>query len=204
MWRDSHYISSVLSLRRIDPYWRSQLLVEYSKDIGACTILDDPGGDDRYMVDDVVIYSYGRIFLTRFSSLKEKMLHATHEDFSSMHFNAYFQLMEEFTWEGIQHDIFQHMERCISRMVIERMSQLPSYSLGVRENFQLSHFRSRPQVHNGGGIISCFVLYLFSLFEQHDVTRRNISSCIVYDDVLVALILAIFLMSCRGSHMSLG
>ena len=77
------------------------------------------------------------------------------------------------------------MERCIARMVIERMSQLPSYSLGVRENFQLSHFSSRPQVHSGGDIISCFVLYLFPLFEQHDVTRRIIYSCILYDDVLV-------------------
>ena len=61
----SHARSLALSLRRIDPYWRSQLLVVYSKDLGAYMILDDPDGDDRYIVDDVVIYSYGRIFLTR-------------------------------------------------------------------------------------------------------------------------------------------
>ena len=42
----SHFKSSVLSLRRIDPYWRSQLLVEYSKDPGACMILDETNGDD--------------------------------------------------------------------------------------------------------------------------------------------------------------
>ena len=102
MRKASHARSPTLSLRRIDPYWRSQLLVEYSKDLGACIILDDPDGDDRYMVDDVVIYSYDRIFLTRSSSLKEKLLHAAHEDFSSMHFDAYFHVMEEFTWEGIQ------------------------------------------------------------------------------------------------------
>ena len=76
-------------------------MVEYSKDLGACMILDDPDGDERYMVDDVVIYSYGKIFLNRYSCLKEKLLHASHEDFSSMHFDAYFHLMEEFTWEGI-------------------------------------------------------------------------------------------------------
>ena len=111
MRRASHARSPALSLRRIDPYWTSQLLVEYSKDLGACMILDDPDGDDRYMVDDAFIYSYGRIFLTRSSSLKEKLLHAAHEDFLSMQFDAYFHLMEEFTWEGIQHDIFQHMER---------------------------------------------------------------------------------------------
>ena len=78
MRRASHDRSPALSLRRIDPYWRSQLLVEYSKDLGACMILDDPDGDDRYMVDIVVIYLHGRVFLTRASSLKEKLLHATH------------------------------------------------------------------------------------------------------------------------------
>ena len=85
-------------------------------------ILDDPDGDDSYMVDDVVIYLHGRVFLTRASSLKEKLLHAAHEDFSSMHFDAYLSLAEEFTWEGIQHDIFQNIERCIAWMVIKRMS----------------------------------------------------------------------------------
>ena len=118
----SHARSLVLSLRRIYPYWRSQLLVEYSKDLGARMILDDPDGDERYMVGDVVIYSYRWIFLTRSSSLKEELLHAAHEDFFSMHLDAYLSLVEEFIWEGIQHDIFQHMERCIAYMVIVRMS----------------------------------------------------------------------------------
>ena len=96
-----HCRSPALSWRRIVPHWRSQLLVEYSKDLGACMILDDLDGDDRYMVDDVVIYFYGRIFLTRASSLKEKLLHVAHEDFLGMHFDAYFGLLENFTWEGI-------------------------------------------------------------------------------------------------------
>ena len=47
MRRASHAKSPTLSLRRIDPYWGSQLLVEYSKDLGACMILDDPDRDDR-------------------------------------------------------------------------------------------------------------------------------------------------------------
>ena len=78
MWGASHFRSSMLSLRRIDPYWRSQLLVEYSKDLGACMILNDPDGDDRYMVDDVVIYSYGKFFLNIAYELKKKLLHAAH------------------------------------------------------------------------------------------------------------------------------
>ena len=106
MWGASHFRSSALSLRRIDPYWRSQILVEYSKDLGACMILDDPEGDDRYMVDDVVIYYYGRVFLTRAFELKEKLLRAAHVDFHSMHFDACHSLMEEFTWKGIQQDVY--------------------------------------------------------------------------------------------------
>ena len=35
MKRASHTRSPALSLGRIDPYWRSQLLVEYSKDLSA-------------------------------------------------------------------------------------------------------------------------------------------------------------------------
>ena len=128
-------------------------------------ILDDQDKDDEYMVDDLVIYSHGRVFLTRASSLKEKLLLAAHEDFLSMHYDAYISLAEEFTWEGFQHDIFQHMERCIAQMVIERRSQPLPYSLEVREKFQLSHFSLRSQVHDGGGIISHFLLYFFSLFE---------------------------------------
>ena len=76
-------------------------MVEYSQDLGACMILDDQEGDYIYMVDDMVIYSHGRVFLTRASSLKEKFLLAAHEDFLSMHFDAYSQFVEEFTWEGI-------------------------------------------------------------------------------------------------------
>ena len=101
MRRASYARSPALSLRKIDPYWRSQLLVEYSKDLGACMILDDLDGDDRYMVDDVVIYSYGRFFFTGASKLKEKLLHVAHEDFLSMQSDAYLYLAEEFTWESI-------------------------------------------------------------------------------------------------------
>ena len=61
-----------LSMWRIDPCWRTQLLVERSQDLGACMILDDQEDDGRCMVDEMVIYCFGRVFLTRVSSLKEK------------------------------------------------------------------------------------------------------------------------------------
>ena len=94
--------------------------------------------------------------------------------------------MEDLTWEGIQHDIFQHMERWIAWMVIERMSQPPSYSLGVREHFQLSHFSSRTEVHGRGGIHLHYDLPFFNLHEQNIVPRRVIPSCILYSNVLAA------------------
>ena len=49
----------------------------------------------------MIIYHHGRLFLTRVSSFKEKLLHAAHEDFLAVHLDAYFALLEEFNWDGI-------------------------------------------------------------------------------------------------------
>ena len=40
--------SSTLSLWRVDPYWKSQLLVDYSKDIFTCMILDDQLQEEQH------------------------------------------------------------------------------------------------------------------------------------------------------------
>ena len=79
------------------------------------------------------------------------------------------------------------MERCRAQMMMERMSQPPSYSLGVRDHFQLSHFSSSLRVHNGECTISPYVLYFLSFYEQHIVPRRIIPSYILYNDVLEAI-----------------
>ena len=42
--------SSTLSLWKIDPYWRSQMLVDYSKDLFTCMILDDQLHEEGYSV----------------------------------------------------------------------------------------------------------------------------------------------------------
>ena len=47
--------SSMLSLWRIDIDWKSQLLVDYSKDLSTCMILDDQLHEDGYLVRDEVI-----------------------------------------------------------------------------------------------------------------------------------------------------
>ena len=131
---------------------------------GSRCMHDELGRYDRYTVEDVVIYSYGIIFLTKALELKKKLPHAAHEGFLAMHLNAYFALLEEFTWEGIQHDLYQHMDRCIAQIILERLAQPFPYSLEVRESIQMSHFSSSSQVHGRGGIIS-HVLYLFNLYE---------------------------------------
>ena len=60
-----HERSLVLSLWRIDPYWNSQLLVEYSKDLFTCMILDDQLHEEGYSIRDGVIDYHSRIFLSR-------------------------------------------------------------------------------------------------------------------------------------------
>ena len=63
----------------LDTDWRAQLLVEYSKDRFSYEILDGQITDDTYRVMDKVIYFRDRIFLTRSSQLKEKILNASHD-----------------------------------------------------------------------------------------------------------------------------
>ena len=54
-------VSSTLSLlSSIDLYWKFQLLVDYSKDLHTCMILDDQRHEEGYLVQGGVIYHHGR------------------------------------------------------------------------------------------------------------------------------------------------
>ena len=104
-----HDSSSALLLWKIDPYWNSQLLVEYSKDIFSCMILDDQLHEEGYSVRDGVIYYHGRIFSSRDSKLKEKFLLASHEYFLFSHtysMRSYHTIMEGYIWEGFEEEIY--------------------------------------------------------------------------------------------------
>ena len=82
--------------------------MEYSKDIFSRKVLDGHLSDGRYAVRDGVIYYHSRIFLTRASKLKEKLLHVAYEDFLPSHIDfirAYHIIMEVFTWEGFKEEI---------------------------------------------------------------------------------------------------
>ena len=131
--------SAMLSLWRIDPYWKSQLLVDYSKDIFTCMILNDQLQEEGYSVRDEIIYYHGRIFLSRASKLKEKLLHATHGDFLFNHtysMRAYHTIMEGYTWEGFEEEKYQHLRRCMDHVEMEEihnslmeLSQPPLFSM---------------------------------------------------------------------------
>ena len=76
---------AALSLMSLDMDWRAQLLVEYSKDHFACEVLDGQVTDDKYRVMDEVIYFRDKIYLTKSSKLKEKILHTSHDSPLSSH-----------------------------------------------------------------------------------------------------------------------
>ena len=54
-------------------------MVEYSKNLFTCKVLDGQVIDWRYSVVDGVIYFHDQIYLTRDSKLKEEILHAVYE-----------------------------------------------------------------------------------------------------------------------------
>lgn len=72
-------IAALCSMSEISADWKSQLLVEYSKNEFVCEVVDGQVQDDRYVVIDVVIYYKDRIYLVPGSKLKEKILCAIHD-----------------------------------------------------------------------------------------------------------------------------
>ena len=117
-------ISSMFSLWRMDPYCKSQLLVHYSKDIFTCMIHDDELLEEGYSFRDEVIYYHGRIFLSRASKLKEKLLQATHEDFLLSHtysMRSYHTIMEGFTVEVFEGEIYQNLKICMDHVKMDEI-----------------------------------------------------------------------------------
>ena len=110
--------SSTLSLlSNVDLYWRSQLLVDYSKDLHTCMILDDQLHEEGYLVQGGVIYHHGRIFLSKASKLKHKILQKEYKEscFSHMHsMRIYNIIMRSFDWEGLKEELYQHFQEFMS------------------------------------------------------------------------------------------
>ena len=90
-------------------------MVEYSKNKYACELLDGQIQDDRYMVIDDIIYYKNRIYLVPESTLKKKILQASHDSPLSGHqgfLKTYKQIRERFSWKGLKEDVIQLVREC--------------------------------------------------------------------------------------------
>ena len=121
----------------------------YSKDISTCMILDDQLHEEGYSVRNEVIYYHDMIFLPRASKLKEELLQVAHKYFLFSHtysMRAYHTVMEGYTWEGFEEEIYQHLKICMDHVEMgeihnctKELSQPPLSSLGMRWDLSMSH-----------------------------------------------------------------
>ena len=109
--------SDLLSfLEILDPYWDSELMMEYSKDLFTWRVLDGEVKDERFKVVHGVIYFYNIILLVSNSKLKERLLDATYEILLSKptsFIRAYHTLLGGFIWEGFKEEVHSHMNMCM-------------------------------------------------------------------------------------------
>ena len=95
--------------------WRSQLLVQYSKNTHACQIIDVILQDDQYKVMNDIIYYKNKIYLVSESKLKRNIIHTIHDGPSVGYpgfFKTYRQIRERFSWKGLKDDVLQHVREC--------------------------------------------------------------------------------------------
>jgi hypothetical protein len=105
------------SLSEISVDWKSELLVEYSKNKFACEVMDNSVHDDRYKVVDDIIYYKDRIYLVPESKLKEKIMKAMHDTPLTGHpgyFKTYRKIRERFSWKGLKDDVLRHVWECVT------------------------------------------------------------------------------------------
>ncbi|XP_057812846.2 uncharacterized protein LOC131026858 [Cryptomeria japonica] len=104
-------LAALCSLSEISADWKSQLLVEYSKDQHACEVMDGLVLDDKYSVVDDVIYYKSRVYLVPGSQLKEWILHAYHDTPTARHpgyGKTYREVRERFFSKGLKDDVLRH------------------------------------------------------------------------------------------------
>ena len=124
-------------------------MVDYSKDIFTCMILDDQLLEEGYSIKDEAIYYHGRIFLSRASKLKEKLIQRAHEYFLFSHtysMRSYNTIMESYTWERFEEEIYQHLKICMDHVEMGEihnsmyeLSQPPLSSFGMRGDLSMDH-----------------------------------------------------------------
>ena len=126
--------STALSfLESLDPYWDSQLMMEYSKDLFTWEIIKGEVVDERFKVVDGVIYFHNLILLVSDSKLKEGLLDAIYEILLSKptgFVKAYHTLLGGFIWDGYKEDVYSHMKKCMDYLVKEEVLENKDFTRG--------------------------------------------------------------------------
>jgi hypothetical protein len=105
------------SLAKVSADWKSHLQVEYSKNKFACELMDGHILDDKYKVVDDIIFYKDIIYLVHESTLKEKIMRATHDTPLEGHpryFETYRKIRERISWKGLKDDVLQHVRECMT------------------------------------------------------------------------------------------
>jgi hypothetical protein len=111
---------SVYSMTDILVDWKAHILVEYSKNIFACELMDGQVKDDNFRIMDDIIYYKGQIFLIPESTFKAKVLQASHDSpvaGNQGFIKTYRQIWERFTWKGLKEDVMCHIKDCTTCQV---------------------------------------------------------------------------------------
>ena len=97
-------------------------MVEYSKNLFTCKVLDGKMKDRRYRVVDGVIYFHDQINLTRDSKLKDKLLYAAYKIFLSTPIDfirTHHIILNGFMWEGFEEYLYQNYQIFMYHMDME-------------------------------------------------------------------------------------
>ena len=77
--------------------------------------VDYSNKDDMYRIIDDIIYYKGRIFLILESTLKMKIIQASHDSPLLGHqgfLKTYRKIRERFSWKGLKGEVMQHVREC--------------------------------------------------------------------------------------------
>jgi hypothetical protein len=105
----------VFSLAEVSIDWKSQLLVEYSKNKFASKVMDHSAHDGRYKVVDDIIYYKDHIYLVSKYTLQHKIMEVMHNTPLASHlgfFKTYRKVRERFTLKGLKDDLLKHVREC--------------------------------------------------------------------------------------------
>ena len=154
-------------------------------------ILDVFFHEERYSILDEVIYNHGRIFLSRASKLKEKLLQRAYEEFNFSHTNSITLnniILRSYYSEGFERELYQHCQRCMDIVEMEQQHDSkeelnqPSHSSLEEESRSMHHSIDGRRIVGEEHALSTSVLYsnfmhYYTIFLQAMTPRRSNIFC---------------------------